>query len=675
MDLSRITLKRALWPAAALLALGAVVLWSAPVFAQGNGPSGDAALAAAEDAKLAVNLMWMLIAAFMVFLMQVGFALVGAGFTRAKNVVHTMMMNLIVFCIAALGYWAVGFALQFGAINTVWPAVTTPGAVPGGWTHAPITLGNWGDALSTPLLKFGEQSGFLGGSGFGLSNLTLSAGVLAFFTFQLVFMNIAATIPNGAMAERFKFSGFALMALFVSMFLYPLVGGWVWGGGWLQNLGRTAGLGNGAVDFAGSGVVHMVGGTIALAGAIALGPRYGRFNANGSLNPIPGHNIPLGVIGSLILFFGWFGLTSGSAYGMTGAFGQLAANAVINTLLAGAAGGVAAMLYSWAIGPERKPDVTKSVNGVLSGLVAITASCAFVESGSAVLIGLIAGVLMCVSTRWLERLRIDDAVGAVPVHLVNGIWGLLSAGIFSAGLSITRGWNGMGYPVTGLLFGNTGQLTAQLIEVMAIFATVFVLATGFFMLLRASDLLRVARADEIAGLDVSEMGTLGYSDEVAETPPQQPDNARAALRPQLPATTGSSLDGDLMPSLPANRLFDAGMPSAPPSAPRRAVQSDMPGVAADIAPAESGPTDATGNRTPRWSTAAGRPPSAAQGIVPDRERFAPSGTAATAGRWSRPKPAELEDDLSPNNAVRPLDDASPDDGTAAGTDEPDAAKD
>ena len=496
-----------------------------PVLAQsGQPPSAESALAIAEEAKLGVNLMWMLITGFLVFFMQLGFALVESGFTRAKSVVHTMMMNMMVFCIAALGYWAVGFAFQFGAVNVTWPGVTTLGAVAGDWSHAPTTLGDWGNSLALPLLKIGQQASLMGGTGFGLTGLTLSSGVLTFFLFQMVFMDTAATIPTGAMAERLKFGGFCLMALFVSMFIYPVVGGWVWGGGWLQNLGRIAGYGNGAVDFAGSGVVHLVGGTVALAGAIALGPRQGRFNEDGSANPMPGHNIPLGVMGTIILFFGWFGFNAGSAYGVTGAVGQLAANAAVNTLVAGAAGGVSAMLYAWFVSPIKKPDAAMSVNGVLAGLVAITTPCAFVESGGAVLIGLVAGVLCCLATAGLERLQIDDPVGAVPVHLVNGVWGLLSLGLFGAALPITRGWNGMDRPVTGLLFGNTGQMTAQLIEAGALFFAVFAVAWLFFLLLKGADLLRASSLQESMGLDMAEMGLAGYNDDGSINPEvTQPD--------------------------------------------------------------------------------------------------------------------------------------------------------
>jgi Amt family ammonium transporter len=464
-----------------------------------------------NENTIAINIMWMLLAGFLVFFMQAGFALVETGFTRTKNVTHTMMMNIMVFCIGALGYWLVGFAFQFGAVNEAYPAVTTVGALPGTWTHAPVTLGDWGNLLATSLLRIG-QWGFIGGSGFMLTGLGAGGtGILAYFLFQMVFMDTAATIPTGAMAERFKFSGFVLMGLWVSMIVYPVVGNWVWGGGWLQNLGRIAGLGNGVVDFAGSGVVHMIGGSIALAGALVIGPRIGKFNPDGSSNVLPGHNIPMGILGTIILFFGWFGFNPGSSLAFVGNSGLLAANAAVNTLIAGAVGGTVAMFYMWWFSPLKKPDPTMSVNGILAGLVAITAPCAFVNSISAAIIGFVAGVWVCIATAILERLHIDDPVGAIPVHFCNGLWGVIATGIFANGNPATEGWNGVSGPVRGLLYGNPGQLYAQLLEAAAIFVFVFGSSFIFFKILNAFKLLRSIPEDEIQGLDMPEMGVLGYN--------------------------------------------------------------------------------------------------------------------------------------------------------------------
>jgi Amt family ammonium transporter len=453
-----------------------------------------------------LNLLWVFLAAFLVFFMQAGFALVETGFTRAKNVAHTMMMNLMVFCIGAVGYWLTGFALQFGAVNFTFPAIGSMSE----WAHSPTTMGDWSGLLKTPLLMFG-QFGFLGGSGFMLYGVELNMGILVFFLFQMVFMDTAATIPTGSMAERLKFSGFVFMGLWVSMFIYPMVGGWVWGGGWLQNLGRIAGWGHGAVDFAGSGVVHMIGGSIALAGAIVIGPRIGRFNKDGSANAMPGHNIPMGVLGTIILFFGWFGFNPGSSLAFTGSGGNLAATAAVNTLIAGAVGGCAAMLYMWWFGPSKKPDPALSVNGVLAGLVAITAPCAFVSSYEAAIIGLVAGLLVCFATFKLERMHIDDPVGAVPVHFVNGAWGLIAVGLFANNNPSTDGWNGVPGTVGGLLHGNSTQILAQLSEIGSILVFVFGLSYLFFKFLNAVNVLRTAPGDELAGLDMPEMGLPGYT--------------------------------------------------------------------------------------------------------------------------------------------------------------------
>jgi ammonium transporter, Amt family len=477
-----------------------------PAFAQGEGPTNETV----DDIALSINIMWMIIGGFIVFFMQAGFALVETGFTRNKNVAHTMMMNMMVFCIGAVGYWLTGFAFQFGGVNAAYPGVSTAGAIAGEWAHSPVTLGDWTGLLDSPLLRIG-QFGIIGGSGFFLSGIPLAtSGVFAFFLFQMVFMDTAATIPTGSMAERLKFIGFVLMSLWVSMFIYPVVAGWIWGGGWIQNLGRSMGFGNGAVDFAGSGPVHMIGGCVALAGAIVLGPRIGKFNKDGSANAIPGHSLSLGILGTIILFFGWFGFNPGSSLGFLGGFRNLAVLAAANTLMAGAAGGVSAMTYMWLFGPTKKPDPAMSVNGILAGLVAITAPCAFVDSWASVVIGLIAGVLVCWATVWVEKLKIDDPVGAIPVHLFNGAFGVLAVGIFANGNPDTAAWNGVESAVTGLLYGGGTQIIAQLIELVSIFIAVFGLSYLFFKLMASLKLLRVSRAVELEGLDLPEMGAEGY---------------------------------------------------------------------------------------------------------------------------------------------------------------------
>jgi len=474
----------------------------------------------------AANVLWLLLAGFLVFFMQAGFALVETGFTRAKNVAHTMLMNMMVFCIGAIGYWICGFAFQFGAVNHAYPEVATAGAIAGPWAFSPLTLGSWGDSLGSGI-RLGEQFGVLGTSGFFLQGIGLGvAGIFAFFLFQMVFMDTAATIPTGSASERIKFIGFVIMGFWVSMIVYPIVGNWVWGGGWLANLGRSLGLGNGSVDFAGSGVVHMTGGAVGLAVAMVLGPRIGRFNKDGSANTIPGHNIPMGVLGAIILFFGWFGFNPGSAIGLvtpavvdaSGTVTTAASNwpinltaiAAVNTLLAGAAAGFSAMAYMWLFGPTKKPSPGMSVNGILAGLVAITAPCAFVNSLGAVIIGLVAGVLVCLASVWLEKAKIDDPVGAVPVHFVCGIWGVLSVGIFAVGNPDTGAWNGVTSPVTGIVGGNFIQIVPQLIEVVSIIIVAFGLSYVFFNALMRAGLLRTRAEDEVGGLDLPEMGEQGY---------------------------------------------------------------------------------------------------------------------------------------------------------------------
>src|SRR5215213_3733853 len=474
----------------------------------------------------ATNILWLLLAGFLVFFMQAGFALVETGFTRAKNVSHTMLMNMMVFCIGAVGYWICGFAFEFGAVNHAYPEVATAGAIAGPWAFSPLTLGSWGDNLGSGL-RLGDQFGILGTTGFFLQGIGLStAGIFAFFLFQMVFMDTAATIPTGSGAERIKFLGFVIMSFWVSMIVYPIVGNWVWGGGWLANLGRSMGLGNGAVDFAGSGVVHMTGGAVGLAIAMVLGPRNGKFNKDGSANTIPGHNIPMGVLGTIILFFGWFGFNPGSALGLvtpalvdqagtvtTAASSwpiNLTAVAAVNTLLSGAAGGLSAMVYMWLFGPTKKPAPGMSVNGILAGLVAITAPCAFVSPLGAVIIGLVAGVLVCLASFALERAKIDDPVGAVPVHFVNGMWGVLAVGIFAVGNPDTGAWNGVTSPVTGIAGGSFSQLLPQLFEVLAVGIFAFGSSYELFSVLKRAGLLRSRAEDEVNGLDLPEMGELGY---------------------------------------------------------------------------------------------------------------------------------------------------------------------
>ncbi len=449
-------------------------------------------------AKVSINMVWVLLCGFLVMFMQAGFAMVETGFTRAKNVAHTMAMNFMVYTIGLLGFWICGFAFQMGGVGAL--ATLGGGAVLN--QEATITL-------------FGKTFGLIGLKGFFLSGESYDVTVFAMFLFQMVFMDTAATIPTGSMAERWKFSAFIIFAFFMSMFVYPIFANWVWGGGWLAALGGNFGLGHGHVDFAGSSVVHMVGGIAALAGAIVIGPRIGKFTKSGQPVAIPGHHIPMAIAGTFILAFGWFGFNAGS----TLAGGDLRISVIaVNTMLAGAAGAFTAMLYVWL--KFGKPDPSMLANGLLAGLVAITAPCAFVTSVSAVVIGGIAGVLVVFSVLFIERvLKIDDPVGAVSVHGVCGAFGVLSVGLFADG-AYGDGLNGVAGGVRGLFYGDASQLMAQVIGVVTCIVFVFTSFYVFFKLVESTIGNRVSPEAEIEGLDMPEMGAMGYPDFVLSPGPE-----------------------------------------------------------------------------------------------------------------------------------------------------------
>jgi len=435
-----------------------------------------------------LNLAWVLVGGFLVMFMQVGFAMLETGFTRSKNAVNTMAMNLMIYPIGIIGFWMTGYALMMGGV-TQWPSLGATGIA--------------GHELSLHL--GGHAFGVLGARKFELLSVSHDPASLAMFLFAVVFMDTAATIPTGAMAERWKFSAFFVYGLFMSMFLYPLYGNWVWGGGWLAQMGVNFGLGHGHVDFAGSSVVHMTGGITALAGARVLGPRIGKFRREGLIGLLPGHNLPMAIIGTLILAFGWFGFNAGSTLAASDPrIGLIAAN----TMLASAAGALAALLYLWH--RYHKPDVAMACNGLLGGLVAITAPCAFVTPVAAVLIGAIAGLLVVAAVLALERrFRIDDPVGAIAVHGVCGAWGALALGLFADG-SYGDGWNGVNGPVRGLLFGDASQFVAQLIGVAVNLLVVFGLALAFFVIVERTIGNRVPAEVEWTGLDALEMGSDAY---------------------------------------------------------------------------------------------------------------------------------------------------------------------
>jgi ammonium transporter, Amt family len=438
--------------------------------------------------KVAINIVWTLVTGFLVMFMQAGFALVETGFTRAKNAAHTMSMNFMVYAIGMLGYWICGFAIQMGGVGAV--------AALGG--TAPLSH-------EFVVNVFGKPFGLFGTTGFFLGPDVYDVGVFALFLFQMVFMDTTATIPTGAMAERWKWTSFLVYGFFISMFIYPLYANWVWGAGWLSQLGVNFGLGHGHVDFAGSSVVHLVGGVAALAGAIVLGPRIGKFTKDGTPVAIPGHDIPMALLGTFILAFGWFGFNPGST--LSGTDLRISVVAV-NTMLASAAGALAAMVMMMA--KFGKPDPSMMANGMLAGLVAITAPCAFVTAPAAVLIGVVSGVLVVWSVFFVERtLKVDDPVGAISVHGANGAWGVLSLGLFADG-KYGDGWNGVPGTVTGLFYGDARQFLAQCVGTLTCVVFVFATMYAFFKLLDVLVGNRVSAEVELAGLDLPEMGALGY---------------------------------------------------------------------------------------------------------------------------------------------------------------------
>jgi Amt family ammonium transporter len=440
--------------------------------------------------RISINIVWTLICGFLVMFMQAGFAMAETGFTRAKNAGHTMAMNFMVYALGMLGYWLSGFALQMGGAG---PFATLGG---GGVLDSQFSLS-----------LFGKEFGLFGTKGFFLSGDSYDVAVFTMFLFQMVFMDTTATIPTGSMAERWSFKSFVIYAILVGAFIYPLYANWVWGGGWLAKLGSNFGLGHGHVDFAGSSVVHLTGGMLALIGAKLLGPRHGKFAKDGTPNAIPGHHIPMAVVGCFILAFGWFGFNAGSSLAGTDLRISVVA---VNTMLAGAAGAFSSMIYTWA--RFGKPDISMSANGLLAGLVAITAPCAFVTAPTSVLIGLIAGLLLCWAVVFVERtLKIDDPVGAVSVHGVNGAWGVFALGLFADG-TYGDGWNGVKGTVTGLLYGDGGQLAAQCIGILA--NVVYVGLIGFvtFKLLDVTMGLRVDPEQEAEGLDQYEVAVIAYPD-------------------------------------------------------------------------------------------------------------------------------------------------------------------
>ena len=431
----------------------AIMLFMTGLFIAGPCAGAYAEETVAYASTAGIDTMWVLIAAFLVFIMQAGFGMLESGLIRAKNTCNVLMNNFMDFCMASLGFFIFGYAIMFGAGN-----------------------------------------GFMGLNGFLLIGATHEGSIPleAAWLFHDVFCGAAATIVAGGIAERMKFKCYLIYSFIISASIYPIVGHWVWGGGWLANMGFG--------DFAGSIVVHAVGGTAALVGTVILGPRIGKYNKDGSANAIEGHSMALASLGALVLWFAWFGFNPGSTLEVGD--GSLIAKIAVNTNLAAAAGGITAMFFAWR--RFGKPDLSMTMNGALAGLVAITAPCAFVLPYESVIIGAIGGIIVVIGTVALDRLRIDDPVGAVPVHMVNGIWGTIAVGLF--------GQEVLGLARDGLFHG--GGFTQLGVQVLGAVSVVLFVGVGMTIIFKTIDLmmgLRVSREEELKGLDISEHGMEAYS--------------------------------------------------------------------------------------------------------------------------------------------------------------------
>ena len=450
--------------------------------------------------RVATNFAWTLNTGYLVLFMQAGFALLTCGLVRKKNAGHLMMLNFAAYVFAFIAYWAVGYAFQFGAA-AVNAAPANLGGVPG-LNSFLVGSGSWG---------------FLGGKGFFLTGPAYDAGAHVYALFEVVFMETAGYIIVGAICERITFGGFLMAELFMGAILYPIFGNWVWGGGWMSQLGSSMGFGHGYVDFAGSTVVHAIGGFAAMALAIVLGPRLGKYGPDGKPRAFPAHNLVFVVIGTFILLFGWMGFNPGSTLGATDLRISVVA---INTNLAAIFGSASAMFFWWW--KFGKPDITMACNGMLAGLVAITAPCAFVSPTAAVTIGIIAGIVVCVGVILNERvLKIDDPCGAISVHGYCGWLGAVSVGIFADG-TYGAGWNGVGAStylgvagkgVTGLLYGDSRQFILQLAGATLCALWAFGVTFVVFKTVNAVKSIRVSREVELEGLDEPEFGMLAYPED------------------------------------------------------------------------------------------------------------------------------------------------------------------
>jgi ammonium transporter, Amt family len=454
--------------------------------------------------RVATNFSWTLLTGYLVLFMQAGFALLTCGLVRKKNAGHLMMLNFAAYVFAFLAYYAVGYAFQFGAMAV---------------NAAPVNLG--GTPTLNHFLLGSRQWGFLGGRGFFLSGPGYDAGSLCLTLFEVVFMETAGYIIVGAICERINFWSFLLCELFMGAILYPIFGCWVWGGGWLSQVGATLNLGHGYVDFAGSTVVHAVGGFAAMALAVILGPRLGKYGPDGKVKVFPAHNLAFVVTGTFILLFGWMGFNPGSTLGASDLRISVIA---VNTNLAAVAGSAAALLLWYMV--FGKPDITMACNGMLAGLVAITAPCAFVSPNSAVIIGVLAGIVVCLGVLFNDRVaKIDDPCGAISVHGYCGWLGAVCVGIFADG-TYGAGWNGIGASnylghagqgVTGLIHGDTRQFLCQLMGATLCAAWAFGATYAVFGVVNKVKSMRVSPEAEVEGLDVPEFGLKSYPEDAAVT--------------------------------------------------------------------------------------------------------------------------------------------------------------
>lgn len=486
---------------------------TAPTYTQSKKDADEYAAQAAKEPlavkladsvghiRVATNFAWTLNTGYLVLFMQAGFALLTCGLVRKKNAAHLMMLNFAAYVFAFIAYYAVGYAFQFGAV-AVNAAPTNLGGTPT-LNHFLLGSGLWG---------------FLGGNGFFMAGPGYDAGSNVLALFEVVFMETAGYIIVGSICERITFGAFLLCELFVGAILYPVFGCWVWGGGWLSQLGNTMGLGHGYVDFAGSTVVHAIGGFCAMALSIVLGPRLGKYGPDGKPRAFPAHNIVFVVTGTFILLFGWMGFNPGSTLGATDLRISVVA---INTNLAAVAGSATAMLF-WYM-KFGKPDITMACNGMLAGLVAITAPCAFVGPTSAIVIGILAGLVVCLGVLFNDNVtKIDDPCGAISVHGFCGVLGGLCLGLFADG-TYGQGWNGVGATtylghagqgVTGLLYGDSKQFMVQLMGAAICVAWAFGATFIVFKVVNSVKSMRVSKEVEQEGLDVPEFGLLGYPEDV-----------------------------------------------------------------------------------------------------------------------------------------------------------------